>query len=323
MTKITVAIATYNMAEYLPAAIESALEQNHRDIEVLVVDDGSADETRQVVKRYGRKVRYHRQENAGVANAYNKALKLARGDYVHFLDADDALTPDATDRLAGLLDDFPSAGLAYGDALVTDAAGQITGVRTAPASFSGRRLIPSEEAFKALLRGCHVATSAAMLRKSVLQRVAPFRQKAVPGEDWDMWLRVAAAYDVAHLPISACYYRVHGASITSAYTVERVTRSHLYTLDTIFGSPTFPYAHLRGYAYACLDRTMAGVAARARERRRFLGGLRDAVIRQPAIALEGATLATLAEGLKSMVPATVIRAGRRMRDGITTKVVSL
>ena len=323
MTKVTVAIAAYNMARYLPESIDSALAQNYRDVELLVVDDGSTDDTKTVVRQYGKGVRYHYQANAGVANAYNRALALAKGEYVHFLDADDVLTPDVTDRLAQLLDDFPGAGLAYGDALVMDGGGNVYGTRTAPASFNGRRLIPSAEAFKELLRGCHITTSAVMLRKSALTCVAPFRQKAVPGEDWDMWLRVAAEYDIVHLPIYACYYRVHGESITSAYTVERVMRSHVYTLDTIFGQPTFRYARLREYAYACLDRTIARVAARARERRRFLGELRNAIFRRPGIALEGDTLATVVEGLKSMVPAPVIRAGKKMRNGIATKVVSL
>ena len=159
--------------------------------------------------------------------------------------------------------------------------------------------------------------------KSVLEKVTPFRQKSVPGEDWDFWLRVTGAYDVAHLPFSACYYRVHGASITSAYTVERVMRSHLYTLDTIFGNPTFRYAHLRNYAYACLDRTIARVAARANERRLFLAELRNALVRQPSIALEAATLAAVADGLKSVVPAPVLNVGKKLRGGIATKVLAL
>ena len=323
MTKVTVAIASYNMENYLPAAIDSALAQDHDDVEILVVDDGSTDDTREIVSRYERRVRYAYQENAGVTNAYNRALELAKGDYVHFLDADDILTPSTIGRLAALLDEKPTAGLAHGDALVMNAAGEVYGTRGAPASFHGRRLIPSAAAFKELLRGCHITTSALMLRKSVLDKVTPFRQKSVPGEDWDMWLRVAAEYDVAHLPISACYYRVHDSSVTSAYTVERVMRSHLYTLDTIFGNPTFRYAHLGDYAYACLDRTMARVAARARERRRFLGELRKALVRQPSIAFEGATLATVVDGLKAMVPVPVIRAARRLRGGIATRMVSL
>ncbi len=323
MTKVTVAIASYNMANYLPAAIDSALAQDHDDVEIVVVDDGSTDDTREVVSRYGRKVRYEYQENAGVANACNRALELAKGEYVHFLDADDILTPITVDRLAGLLDESPSAGLAYGDALVMDGGSKVYGTRVAPGAFTGRRLIPSAEAFKELLRGCHITKSAVMTRKSVFGKVTPFRQKAAPGEDWDMWLRVAAEYDVVHLPISACYYRVHDASATSTYTVERVMRSHLYTLDTIFGNPTFRYAHLRDYAYACLDRTIARVAARARERRRFVGELRNALVRQPSIALEGATVATVLEGLKTIVPAPVIRAGKRLRGGIATRMVSL
>ncbi len=323
MTKVTVTIATFDMANYLRESIDSALAQDLDEVEVVVVDDGSTDGTRDVVSSYGGKVRYEYQQNAGVANAHNRALELASGEYIQCLDADDVLTPGATGRLAALLDESPSAGFAYGDSLVMDAGGKVYGKRVAPSSFTGRRIIPSAKAFKELLRGCHITNSAVMLRRSAVKIVTPFRQKAVPGEDWDMWLRLAAEYDLVHLPIAACYYRVHDSSITSAYTVERVMRSHLYTLDTIFGNPTFRYGHLRDYAYACLDRTLARVAARARERRRFIGEMRNAIVRQPSLALEGATLAALFEGLKGLVPVPVLKAGKRLRGNVATKVVSL
>jgi hypothetical protein len=184
----------------------------------------------------------------------------------------------------------------------------------------GRQLVNSEDAFKELLHGCHITTSAVMLRKSVLKRVTPFRQKAVPGEDWDMWLRVAAAYDVAHIAFSACYYRVHGTSITSGYNAEAVLRSHLFTLDTIFGNPAFRYAHLRDYAYACLERTVARVAARSRDRGGFLREMQRALVRKPAILFEGETLGVLAEGLKAFAPRGVIAAGKRARRGLAAKV---
>jgi glycosyltransferase involved in cell wall biosynthesis len=320
--KVTVAIATYNMAVYLREAIDSALAQDYPDFEVLVIDDGSTDETRKVVKSYGRRVRYHYQENGGVAEAYNKAFDLAKGEYIHHLDADDALTPDAIRRLATLLDGYPSAGLAYADALVTDSSGHVTGERRAPSSFSGQQLIPSEEAFRELLHGCHIATSTVMLRKSVLKTVTPFRQKAVPGEDWDMWLRVAAASDLAHIPLLACYYRIHSASITSRYSATSVLRSHLYTLDTIFGNPQFRYAQLRDYAYACLNRTVARVAARSRDRTVFAREMRDALLRKPSIAFELDTLKVINEGLKSLVPAPVLDAGKRVRRGLGDRVVA-
>jgi glycosyltransferase involved in cell wall biosynthesis len=321
--KITVAIAAYNMAGYLPDAIDSALKQDYPRLEVLVVDDGSTDETREVIRSYGRRVRYHRQENGGVATAYNKALALARGEYVHFLDADDILTQGVILRLADLLDRYPSTGLAYADAIVTDGAGKVTGERRAPDSFSGRHVIPSAEAFRQLLHGCHITTSAVMLRKSALKNVAPFRQKAVPGEDWDMWLRVAAAFDIAHIPFLGCYYRVHGSSITSAYDVKSVLRSHRYTLDTIFGDPAFRYQEMREYAYACLNRTLASVAARSRDRSEFAREMRDAIARRPSILFETDTVKVVGEGLKSFVPASLLSVGKRVRSGLLDRVAAL
>jgi glycosyltransferase involved in cell wall biosynthesis len=321
--KVTVAIATYNMAGFLRDAIDSALAQDYPNLEVLVIDDGSTDETREVVKSFGRRVRYHHQDNGGVATALNKALELARGEFVHLLDADDILTQGSVRRLADLLDRYPSAGMAHADAIVIDSGGNVTGERRAPGSFAGRHVIPSPEIFKQLLHGCHITTSAVMLRKTTMKKVAPFRQKAVPGEDWDMWLRIAATSDVAHIPFLACYYRVHGSSITSAYDVKSVLRSHLYTLDTIFGDPTFRYQELRDYAYACLSRTVARVAARSRDRSEFARELRDAILRKPGIAFEGDTLRVVGEGLKALIPAPLLNAGKRMRRGLVDRVAAL
>src|SRR5262245_52729040 len=93
MPEVSVVVPTYNSARYLGAAVESVLEQSDRDLEVLVIDDGSRDETPDVMARYGPPVRYLRQENQGVSAARNHGLELASGRYVAFLDADDTWLP--------------------------------------------------------------------------------------------------------------------------------------------------------------------------------------------------------------------------------------
>lgn len=319
MPKISVIIAAYNMAEYLPLAIDSALVQDHPDFEVVVLDDGSTDNTREVVERYAGGVRYAWQANQGVAVAYNNLLEMADGEYVHFLDADDTLCAGALTRLAALLDEHAAVGLAYGAANVMDSAGRVYDKRTAPSHFERMRLVPSQAAFRELLRGCHITTSAIMLRKSVFETVAPFQQAAVPGEDWDMWMRVAAEYDLAYVPDTVANYRVHGTSITSAYTSDRVLASHEFTLRNLYEDPKFKFAATRRYATACLERTVALVAARGRMRRRFAGRLFAALRMHPALLLERNTVGVIYEGLKTLVPAPLISAGRRVRRGLATR----
>lgn len=313
MRKVSVLIATYNMAEYLPLAIDSALRQDYPDFEIVVVDDGSTDSTPAVAAAYGDRIRYHRQANTGVAGAYNTLLNLAGGDYLHHLDADDLLLPGALRRLAALLDDNPSVGLAYGAALVIDSNGRVYDRRHTPRWIEKQRIVPSAGAFKELLHGCHITTSTVMMRRSVLETVTSFQSDCVPGEDWDMWMRVAAQYDLAYEPETIAHYRVHPTSITAGYTVDRVLASHENTLARIFSDPAFRYAPLRGYAFACLDRTVALTAARLRDRRMFARRLASALRKSPGLLLERETLGVACEGLKTLLPRPLLAAGRKIR----------
>lgn len=313
MTKISVLIATYNMAGYLPQTLDSALAQDYPDFEVIVLDDGSTDNTIEVVRRYEGRIRYHYQRNAGAANAYNKLIEMADGDYLHHLDADDLLLPGALTRLAALLDANPNAGLAHGGALVIDSAGKVYGRRHVPAWMARMRVVPSKRAFKGLLRGCHITTSTVMLRCDALKTVAPFDQRAVPGEDWDLWMRVAANYDIAFEPRTVAHYRIHPASITSGSTVECVQQSHAFTLDGIFSDPDFRYARMKGYAYACLERTIALTAARTRNRRVCAARMLAAALKSPGIIFERESIGVGYEALKSIMPRGLIAMGRRVR----------
>ena len=317
--KVSVVMASYNMARYLPAAIDSALSQDYPDFELVLLDDGSTDETPGVVRRYGDRLRYHYQPNAGVAQACSRALDLAQGEYLQLLDADDTLCPGALRRNAAMLDKHPSAALAYGEALVIDADGRVFDKRVAPRWIARAGLVPSEAAFRELLRGCHITNSTVMIRRSILATIPPFQAEAVPGEDWDLWMRIAAEHDLAYTPEPLACYRVHGESITSGYTVEAVADSHFRTIDRLFYQPDFRYMHLRSYAYACVERTVARVAARLRDRTQFTGYFADALRRCPRLAFEYATLAVAADGAKTLLPKPIIAVGRTVKRGFSTK----
>ena len=98
MPTVSVVIPAYNSASYLAEAVESALGQTFKDLEILVVDDGSTDETQELMRRYGPPVRCLSQENTGVATARNRGIDESRGRYVAFLDADDVWQPDKLEK---------------------------------------------------------------------------------------------------------------------------------------------------------------------------------------------------------------------------------
>jgi glycosyltransferase involved in cell wall biosynthesis len=111
---VSVMIGVYNGERYIGEAIDSALEQTHRPLEVIVIDDGSEDGTADVVAAYGRKVRHERQERAGNGAARNRAVELAAGDYFAFLDADDRFVPDKLERQLEVMRRDPTVDVVFG-----------------------------------------------------------------------------------------------------------------------------------------------------------------------------------------------------------------
>ena len=319
MPKVSVVVAAYNMARYLPYTIESVISQDYQDFEFIILDDGSTDTTAEVIRSYSDRIEYHYQENAGVAEACSRVITLARGDYLHLLDADDALLPGALTRNVEMLEANPTAAIAYSDALIIDSDNHVTGRRTAPLWMSKSELVPSARAFRELLHGCHITNSTVMIRRSVAESMPLFQAHAVPGEDWDLWLRISAEHDLAYTRQPLGAYRVHNSSITSGYTVEMVADSHFRTIDRLFYQKDFRYKHLKSYAYACVERTVARVAARLRQRTEFAGYFADSLRRSPQLAFEHDTWAAAFDGAKTLVPRPVINAGRTVKRGVLQK----
>src|ERR1051326_446413 len=124
MAKVSIIIPAYNQAQFLAAAIESALQQTHRDVEVVVIDDGSTDDTRQVAERFANRIIYVYQENTGLPGARNRGIRESSGEYLCFLDSDDSYHSEKAQRQAELLDENPEIGFVYCDIITTDEAGQ-------------------------------------------------------------------------------------------------------------------------------------------------------------------------------------------------------
>ncbi len=127
MPEISVCIPTYNRKDYLKEALKSVFEQSYKDFEVIVMDDGSNDGTKEFVGSLDYPVNYHWQENAGDAAARNKMIELAEGKYITFLDSDDMLLPDALEKLVERLKDKQEDAISYGSYYRIDKNGEIYG----------------------------------------------------------------------------------------------------------------------------------------------------------------------------------------------------
>jgi len=212
--KVSVVIPAYNCASYIANAIDSVLSQRGCSIEVLVIDDGSRDGTRDVVSSYGTKVHYLHQENQGAAAARNKGLQLATGNYIAFLDSDDTWYPDKLAVQINILDYHPEYIATFSNFHIVDQKGEIThsnGIQQDYAIFkveneSLRGLFDKEidgiyygNLFPSLFLGNFINTSSILVRREVLLRAGYFDTTLVTQEDYDYWLRLAQAGQMAYI----------------------------------------------------------------------------------------------------------------------------
>ncbi len=201
--RVSAVTPAWNRARYLPQAIESVLGQGFEGVEHVVVDDGSTDGTPAAVRPYLDRVRYERQENRGQSAAWNRCLELARGEYVAFLDSDDAWLPGKLRRQVPMLDADPGAGMLYAAVRYIDAEGNPSTVRPS------RRSTPAGSILPTLLLHNVMDTGSVIVRRSLLLEAGGFDASTREGNDWQMWLRIAARHRVLYDPEPSALMRRH------------------------------------------------------------------------------------------------------------------
>jgi glycosyltransferase involved in cell wall biosynthesis len=203
MPKISVIIPTYNRSELLKEAIKSVLNQSYSDFEIIVVDDGSTDDTRAVVTSYNSsKIIYFFQENRGRSSARNRGIKLARGEYVAFLDSDDIFMPNKLELQAGFLDENESYGMVYSYAKNVDEDGQCL-AHHYDGNLSG--LVYPDMLF---IKNNFITTPTVMVRAKILSEIGGFDIKMHMCEDLDLWRRIARKYKVMQLTEVLAHVRI-------------------------------------------------------------------------------------------------------------------
>lgn len=217
---VDIVINNHNYAEFLGEALESACAQTHERVNVIAVDDGSSDGSREILERYGDRVELVLKENGGQASAINAGMERSDGDVVIFLDADDVLRPDAGERVAAAFAADPRLSKVQLRMETIDAGGQPTGeIKPDP-----RLSMPSGDLRARELAQPYdivwMATSANAFRTAALRRILPVPEDAYPatGADWYLVHLTALLGEVASLEAIGAGYRVHGAN---SYELER------------------------------------------------------------------------------------------------------
>lgn len=228
---VCVIIPTYNRAQYICSAIESVLSQSYKPLTIIVVDDGSTDNTAEVISRYTDIIKYFRIVHCGLASKVrNAGLEMVQEDYVAFLDSDDQWLPNKLEQQVRILDEHPEVGLICTNAFVLG-EGQDKPNRL---YLQGEQL-SSGNVLQVLLRNNFVITSTVVIRRSLLEHVGTFSEDHLlrVGEDYDLWLRIAAVSQVFSLPDALCIYRDHAESIRSQQSIIDYWQGMLLILDRL------------------------------------------------------------------------------------------
>jgi glycosyltransferase involved in cell wall biosynthesis len=197
---ISVIIPTYNRASFLGEAIQSVLNQDYfvrkgpSSFELLVIDDGSTDNTKEILRSFAKKMRYYFQEHKGVSAARNLGLDLARGDYISFLDSDDLWKKEKISIQMSFMDAFPKAKVCYTEE-IWKRRGVFVNPKKKHRKYSGW-------IFGRVLPLCLISLSSALFRREVFEEVGKFDEELLACEDYDFGLRLALKYAVYFLPKS-------------------------------------------------------------------------------------------------------------------------
>lgn len=217
---ISVIIPNYNYGHFIKNCLKSILAQALTDYEVIVIDDGSTDNSREVVEsmmpEFDGKLRYYFQNNQGVAVARNTGLDLANGKYIAFLDADDIWHDHALQALVERMISDPNLGLVYGNAEFRSAA---TGKPMGRRFYKGSKHIPYHGNCldKLVIYGDFIVTSACISKKQILIEEGRFDERFKVGEDYDMWMRISGKYPIGYIDQVLCERSRHEKSTSRNY----------------------------------------------------------------------------------------------------------
>jgi len=225
---VSVVIPAYNAAAFISPALDSVLAQTFAEpVEIIVVDDGSKDDTAGAVARYGDRVRFIRQTNGGAASARNAGIRAARAPWLAFLDADDMWQPDHLARLLAAAGALPEAHLAYGTKQWVDQSGTPLPNLVPPSQ------LPAGWIFADLYEDCVVSTCSTVLaRTDTVRALDGFSEdpRFRVTQDYDLYLRLAARHAVASDPAVRVLYRRHDGNLTNLSV--SLARGHLAALHT-------------------------------------------------------------------------------------------
>jgi glycosyltransferase involved in cell wall biosynthesis len=207
----SIVMAAYNAAPYIRETVESALAQTYKSVEIIVVDDGSTDGTREVLAPYIERnaITYIRQENKGPSAARNVGIAHSRGEFIAFLDADDIFMPEKVEKQVGYLAAHPECGVSYCGVRHFEDTHPERLMQLKGNYYSGKDVLPG------LLGKNFIITLSVVLRRSAIDMVGGFDESFRRSEDWELWFRLAHhGVQFSYLPEVLAECRLHAGSLS-------------------------------------------------------------------------------------------------------------
>jgi glycosyltransferase involved in cell wall biosynthesis len=220
MARVSVLLTCYNHIRYLPECYQAALNQTFTDIEIIAIDDGSTDGTREWLTTHatGAKVILN-EKNLGTYGTLNEALKQASGEFIAILNDDDLWAPQKLEKQIALFHLRPEIGLVHTDGGFIDGDGKpMSGT---PLGFEFPRTETGDVGL-ALVYQNKIIASAALVRRECFEKLGGFNEEYFGSGDWEMWIRVAEKWHVGFVAEKLTWYRVHGEN--ASHKLDRIWR---------------------------------------------------------------------------------------------------
>ncbi|MEW6404808.1 MAG: glycosyltransferase [Chloroflexota bacterium] len=228
--QVSVVIPAYNQAHFLAYAINSALAQTFRDFEIIVVDDGSTDNTAAIAKEFGDSICHIYQANQGLSAARNTAIRNAKGNIIALLDSDDLWEPNFLEVMTNLLSQYPEAAGIYCGFQYIDSDGCMVGKPSL-------KVVPPEKFYETMsIEGNWLAPCGVIFRRQLAEEVGLFDESMRALEDADMWIRLSARWVFIGLPQALVRYRRHHNNMSK--DPERMVTAARQLREKVFGPPS-------------------------------------------------------------------------------------
>jgi len=231
---VSVIVPTHNRAHLVAEAVDSVLAQTFGNLEVIVIDDGSTDNTLEVLQTFSdSRIRVIRQNNLGISGARNTGIRAARGKYIAFLDSDDIWLPELLATEVPVLEERPEIDIVYAKAQAMDAAGN-----PKPQTLGTTERFPGEY-LRSMLYGFFGCLPTTILRRECFDSVGLFDESLKGRVDWDMFLRMSQYHRFRFINRVLARYRFHEGRTTGPKSpvFREVTQNHITVLDTFFAQP--------------------------------------------------------------------------------------